>query len=344
MIQWARNNNSNLTDFNQGSVIRSIYNAVAAIMAQLYYNLHQLYRSARIIYAGGTDLEIAVAPRSTTRRGASKAAKTVTFTGTSGTVIPLGMKLATPEGIGFVTTESDSVPPSTIVEVDVEAAVAGSEGNVNAGEINIMVDQVTGLTAVANAAPTDGGFNLETDEQLRNRAITQLATLSQGISASYEAWAMEARADVIRAKPQAGHPSYSLRTIVVHLVKNNAGVFSVSDLDQIGHYIQGKAPLGDVIVCRNLEWAAVNVVAQIRRAEGFDLVAVETNITTNLRLYLDYREWEWGTHLDWSDLFSLVSETLGVEEVVLSGFAPSANVTVGDYALPTFTSLQITDW
>jgi len=254
MIQWARNNNSSLTDFNQGSVIRSIYNAIAAILAQLYYNLHKLYRSARIIYASGTDLEIAVAPRSMTRRGATKASKTATFTGTSGTTIPLGMKLATPDGIEFVTTESEAVPGSGSLAVDIEAVVAGETGEVNAGEITIMVDEVVGLTAVTNAAPTDGGFNAETDEQLRNRAITQLATLSQGIQASYEAWALEARTDVIRAKAQYGHPSYSEKTIVVHLIKDNAGNFTTADLAQIGHYVQTKAPLGVVVVCLNVAW------------------------------------------------------------------------------------------
>lgn len=344
MIQWARNNNSDLTDFNQGGVMRSIYNSIAAILAQVYYNLYKVYRSARIIYASGTDLDTAVAPRSIIRRGATKAAKVVTFSGTSTTAIPSGMKLATPDGIGFVTTEGDTVPAIGRVDVDIEAAVAGEIGNVNAGEISVMVDEVSGLTAVSNAAPTDGGYNAEADEQLRNRAIIQLATISQGIEASYEAWALEARDDVIRARPQYGHPTYSDKTIVVHLVKANAGLFTTSDLDQIANYIQSKAPLGVVIVCANIVWAAITLVAQVRRASGYELVEVTSKITKNLRLYLDYREWDWGTDLDWTDLYSLVGSTLGVDEVSLTAFSPSTNITVGDYSLPSFSSLQITDW
>ncbi len=344
MITWTRNNNSSLTDFNEGSVIRSIYNAVAAILAQLYYNLHRLYRAVRIVYANGTDLEIAVAPRSITRRGATKASKTVTFTGTSATVIPLGMKVATPDGIEFVTTESDTVPASSKVDVDIEAVTDGATGMVNAGEITVMVDEVDGLTAVTNAAPTDGGFDAETDEQLRNRAITQLATLSQGIEASYEAWALEARPDVARAKPQYGHASYSDKTIVVHLVRDNAGIFSTADLAQIANYIQSKAPLGVVIRCLNIVWVGIDFIAQIRRATGYDLVTVRANITNNLRLYLDYRQWEWGADLEWSDLFALTGATLGVDEVSLSEFSPSSNVDVGAYTLPQFTSLTVTDW
>lgn len=344
MITWTRNNNSSLTDFNEGSVIRSIYNAVAAILAQLYYNLHRLYRAARIIYANGPDLDIAVAPRSITRRGATKASKTVTFTGTSTTVVPLGMKLATPDGIEFVTTESDTVPASGSLDVDIESVVAGTTGMVNAGEVTVMVDLVDGLTAVTNAAPTDGGFDAETDEQLRNRAITQLATLSQGIEASYEAWALEARSDVARAKPQYGHTSYSDKTIVVNLVRDNAGIFTDADLNQIANYIQSKAPLGVVIKCLNIVWVGIDLVAQVRRATGYDLVTVRANITNNLRLYLDYRQWEWGADLDWSDLYALTGTTLGVDEVSLSAFSPSSNVVVGAYTLPRFSSLVVTDW
>ena len=77
MIQWGRNNNSTLTDFNQGSVIRSIYNAVAAVLGRIYYDTNTLFRASRIIYASGADLDIAVAARSMTRKTATAATVTV---------------------------------------------------------------------------------------------------------------------------------------------------------------------------------------------------------------------------------------------------------------------------
>lgn len=344
MIQWARTNNSSLTDFNQGSVIRSIYNAVAAILAQLYYGLHTIHRSARIIYSTGNDLDIAVAPRSITRRGATVASGVATFTGVPTTIIPLGMKIATEDGVEFVTMESEDIPAIGHIDIDIEAVMAGSSGMVSAKAINKLVDDVDGLVSVSNAAHTTGGYNSETDEQLRTRAITQLATLSKGIQTSYEAWAQGSRPDVLRAKAQWGHPGYSDKTVVIHVVKSNAGIFNTADLQEIAHYILSKAPLGLLVTCLNVDWAGINLTAQVRRATGYNLNTVQANIMANIDLYLDYREWEWGVDIDWSDLFSLVNNTLGVEEVSLSGFLPSSNVIMGEFQIPKYSSLTVTDW
>ena len=346
MIEWLRNSNSSLTDFNQGSVIRAILGAIAAILAQLYYQTHKTYRSARIIYAAGSDLDIAVAPRSITRRGATKATiADVTFTAVAATEIPVGFKVATEDGIEFVTTETGTVGSGeSFIDLDVEAVVAGTSGNVRAEAINTLIDSLTGVSAVLNSNLSDGGFEAETDEILRNRAITQLSTLSMGIQASYEAWAREARSDVLRAIGQANHPAYGDKIIVVYLVKDNAGNFSSEDLNQIAAFIQIKAPLGVKVICLNIVWTNINLTAQVRRQTGFNLNTVKDNIQVNIKLLLDYRDWEWGADVEWSDVFAMVSNSRGVDEVEKAGFVPGSNVSVSAQSLPRFNSITVTDW
>lgn len=346
MIQWSRNNNSSLTDFNQGSVVRAIFGAIAALLGQLYYHTHKLYRDARISYANGGALDIAVLPRSITRRGATKASLSkVTFGADATTVIPVGFKIATEDGIEFVTTETGTVGASeSSIELDTEAVVAGVGGYVRANTVNVLITSQTGVNSVLNKTQSEGGFDAETDEMLRNRAVTQLATLSQGIQASYEVWAREARTDVLRAMAQANHPSYSDKEIVVHIVKDNAGTFTSEDLNQIAHYIQTKAPLGVVVRCLNIAWTDINLTVQIRRTTGVNLTTVEANITDNVVLYLDYRVWDWGDDVEWSDLFALISNTQGVDEVEKAGFVPGSNVEVSLYSIPKFNSITVTDW
>lgn len=346
MIAWSRNNNSSLTDFNQGSVIRAIYGAIAALLAQLYYQTHKMYRSARIIYATGNDLDIVVAPRSITRRGATKASvPDVTFTAVAATEIPVGFKIATEGGIEFVTTETGTVATDeSFIDLDCEAVVAGTSGNVRPDKINKLIHSLTGVSAVNNKVFSNGGYGSETDEQLRNRAITQLSTLSMGIQASYEAWAREARSDVLRAIAQANHPAWGDKIIVVHLVKNNAGSYSDEDLKSIAHFILAKAPLGIKIICLNVAWVNIDLAVQVRRLNGVNLNTVKDNITVNMRLYLDYRDWEWGADVEWSDLFALVSNSFGVDQVEKAGFNPGSNVIVTAHSLPRFNSITITDW
>lgn len=346
MIGWMRNNNSSLTDFNQGSVIRALLGAVAAVLAQLYYHTHKTNRSARIIYANRDDLDIVVAARGITRRGATKATVAdVTFTAVAATEIPVGFKVATENGIEFVTTETGTVAAGeSYIDLDVEAVVAGTSGNVRAEAIDTLIHSLTGVSAVINNNLSNGGFEAETDEILRNRAITQLSTLSMGIQASYEAWAREARSDVIRAIGQANHPAWGDKIVVVHLVKDNAGAFTSEDLNQIAAYIQIKAPLGVKIICLNVVWTNINLTAQVRRQVGVNLNTVKDNIQTNIKIILDYRDWEWGTDVEWSDIFAMVSNSLGVDEVEKAGFVPGSNVGVSAQSLPRFNSITITDW
>ena len=102
LILWMRNNTSEVTDFNQGSVMRCIFNSVASQLGQLYYDTYRMFRGSRIIFANGSDLDIAVADRSIKRKGATKASVQVKFTGIIGTVIPIGTKTATDQGIEFL--------------------------------------------------------------------------------------------------------------------------------------------------------------------------------------------------------------------------------------------------
>ena len=343
MVEWSRNNNSSITNFNKGGVARAIFNAIAAQLAQLYYNMHQVFRSARIMFANGDDLEIAVAPRSMKRRGASFSTVPVNFSGTAATSIPLGSKVGTTSGSEYATVGSASIGSNGKVTISCQAITAGSASMIKAGEISVIVDVISGLTTVSNDTPSVGGFDQESDELLRNRAITQLATLSQGIEASYEAWAQESHDELIRAKPQINHPQYSEKTVIVHCLRNNGGIFTDTQLNAMAAYIQFKAPLGVVIRCLNMQWALVNISAEIVMYLGYDVASVRANIIENLQLYLDYREWDWGTDVDFSDIYSLVNNSLGIQDIQRSAFSPTSNVQVSPYQIPKIGVVSITE-
>lgn len=344
MIQYSRNNNSNLTDFNVGGVARSIMEGFAAILAQLYYELYRIFRSGRISYANSTDLDAAVARRSIKRRSSSKATVDLRFTASGTIEIPAGFRVSTDGGIVFVTTEVGSVSGSGTYNVTVaaEAVVAGKSGNVAADLISTLVDSVDGVIAVVNLMRSRGGYEYEEDEMLRSRAINQLATLSLGIPASYNAWAIEANSELLRAKGEWGNTSYSVHTVIVHCQKYNAGSFTEAELDQIAAYIQKKAPLGVVIVCLNIVYTIINITAAVVRLTGYTLNDVRNNIADNLNLYMDYREWEWGIDVDRADLFALCNNTLGVGDLPL--FSPADDTTITEYAIPVIGTVTVTDY
>lgn len=351
IIVWMRNNTSAITDFNQGSVIRSIFNAVSSQIAHLYYDALKSFRESRITFASGSDLDVAVADRSIKRKGATKASVVLRFTGILTTAIPTGTKVATGDGIEFATiveryvgeVVGDGADGNT-VDIPAEAVVAGTSGNVRQETINQIIDTVDNITEATNPESSVGGSDYENDTQLRSRAITIFDSLAQGTQASYNEWTKQANTEVLRARAQVYHPRYSDATIVIHVVKTNAGIFTIAELESIENYIQVRCPLGLEVVCVNITWETINISAQIRRKTGYSLQETKNNIIDNLQKYLDYRDWDWGQDIEWSDLYSLINNTLGVQDLSPSGFFPSSNVIVNDNSLPKIGSITLIEW
>ena len=343
IITWMRNNTSAITDFNPGGVMRSIFNAVAHI----YYDTYRTFRESRITFASGSDLDVVVSDRSIKRKIATKASVTLKFTGLIGTVIPVGTKVATIQGTEFTTLVQKAIGDDgggNTAEIAAEAVVAGAASNVRQETIVQIIDTIDDIASVINPESSVGGYDYEGDTQLRSRAITIFDRLGVGTQDNYNEWAKRANIDILRARAQVYNPRYSDTTITLHVVKNNAGIFTIPELESIENYIQGLCPLGQFIKAVNISWETINISAQIRRKTGYSVQETQNNIIDNLQKYLDYRDWDWGQDVEWSDLYSLINNTLGVQDLSPSQFVPSTNVAVSDNSLPKIGTVTLTDW
>lgn len=131
-----------------------------------------------------------------TRKAATKASGTVRFTGSAGTVIAANTEVSTvaasadSDPVSFVTTESGTISATT-VDLNVEATVAGAEGNVGANTITNLVSPNAGVSAVANPSALTGGSDVETDEDLSYRVLLKLrGGQGAGTISDYEQWAL----------------------------------------------------------------------------------------------------------------------------------------------------------
>lgn len=126
------------------------------------------------------------------RLPASKAGGQVTFSGTNGTAVGLGVLLTRTDGAKFRTTSSGVVAGGTVT-LDVLAEVAGAAGNTVATTALALSTPIAGITgAVVAAGGLVGGEDRETDEELRTRLRDTVSARPQGGSvADYKAWALE---------------------------------------------------------------------------------------------------------------------------------------------------------
>ena len=188
MVQKSQEKVPTLTDFQVGSVIRTMYESFAYEIGILYEQLNQVYLSAFIDSAEGSQLEMLVALLGIQRGLPDFAEGTVTFQRDLGTdiiEIPVGTLVTTEDSEkspkkAYTTIESKIFPANLeTVEVKIQAVERGEEQVTKEETINIMPLPIPGIKSVINKSPIQfTGKKTETDEELQQRA--KIALISSG--------------------------------------------------------------------------------------------------------------------------------------------------------------------
>lgn len=164
--------------------------AVAAQLYSLYAQAEWTRRQCFPQTAVGEELDKHAQLRGVSRRQASRATGTVRFFAgeerTAAAVIPEGTVCMTAEGGRFLTTRAGTVPVGEAwLDLPVEAAEAGSAGNVPAGRIVYLAVPPEGITACANPEALTNGQDTEDDETLRERVLATYRRLANGANAAF---------------------------------------------------------------------------------------------------------------------------------------------------------------
>lgn len=155
-------------NLSEHSPLGMFFKVIAFSMAVIWQLAEYVYYGAYKDTAEGYQLDGVCQYIGITRKPASYATGTVTFTGTVGTVIPLQFLVSTGT-YQFWTQRIATIPSGGTVDVPIRAIELGNTSNVLANTITTIVNPLTGVTAVTNALATTGGADVETDEALRAR-------------------------------------------------------------------------------------------------------------------------------------------------------------------------------
>lgn len=105
------------------------------------------------------------------RRQATQASVMLTITGTAGIRVPKDSTFSTASGTIFATNADATIGTDGTVDVKATAAATGSGGNVKAGTITLIPMPIYGVKSVTNAADAYDGYEEESDDTLRDRAL-----------------------------------------------------------------------------------------------------------------------------------------------------------------------------
>lgn len=185
-----------LIDTAIGSVIRAMVESNSAVILWLQGLILTLLATTRAATSGGTDLDSWVADYGVARLAAVAATGQVTFarfTAAIQATVSVGAVIQSGDGTQQFLVVADStqsawnaalgayiIPAGTLnAIVAVQAATAGTGGNMAAGQINTLTQAMPGIDTVSNAAALTNGAAAESDAALRTRFVAYIASLAK---------------------------------------------------------------------------------------------------------------------------------------------------------------------
>lgn len=265
----------------------------------------------------------------TPRKKAVAATGNVTFTGTSGVIIPINTTIVSAAGLEYATTAEVTITAGIAIAV-ITASIAGQAGNLVAGTLLSMASPINGVNSSVPVG-VDGitqGADIEDDTSLRTRLVARIQQPPQGgAKYDYEAWALEVpgvtRVWVYPQELGAG-------TVTVRFVRDD-DVSVIPDAPEV-------LAVQDYIDERRPVTAEVLVVAPIAVALNFTIAvtpntsAVQAAVTAELKDLLT-REAIPGTTILLSHIREAISIAAGETNYVMS--APTADIaySIGEIAV-----------
>lgn len=343
MVNQMRAATTLITDYRPGSVARTIAEASAIELDELYQQmLNGLVEAipSSLYLTFGFDLLPAAA-----------ATGRVTFSipapvGTP-TVIVAGTAIADAGNVKtYATLEDVTIQAGgTSVTAPVRADEAGSSFNAEAGELDTMVNPI-GDVSVTNAAPITNGRDVETEAERRIRFLDYITALSRGPIGAIQYGAKTAALtdangaiteQVLEAKAVEAYitdNSQALGNVYVYLW-NGVGAASaplVAEAQKIidgyvdgsGNKVEGWKAAGVEVHVSSVTTQAINVGLTVKTADGALTSEQEDALDERLTAYID--SVEIGGVVYRSELVAAALAVDGIIDAVVT--AP-----VGDYVL-----------
>ena len=227
-----------------------------AAAAQIYQAMQYIDRQGKqsiLKYSYSDFLDNLAIFKGVTRNPATPATTTLRFTLSAerdtATGIPQGTRVSTAGAIYFATDVYAEIPAgATTVDVPATCTVAGTDGNgFAAGELATIVDPIPYVASVTNTTATEGGAEIESDDDLAERVF--LAPGAYSTAGPEDGYLYHAKAysaaigDVVATSNQAAG------TVDIVFIMADGSTPGEEMIEGLEGYLQGKTirPMTDLV-------------------------------------------------------------------------------------------------
>lgn len=308
-----------------------------AAAAQIYQAMQYIDRQGKqsiLKYSYSDFLDNLAIFKGVTRNPATPATTTLRFTLSAerdtATGIPQGTRVSTAGSIYFSTDVYAEIPAgSTTVEVPATCTVAGTDGNgFAAGELATIVDPIPYVESVTNTTATEGGAEIESDDDLAERVF--LAPGAYSTAGPEDGYLYHAKAysaaigDVVATSDQAAG------TVDIVFIMADGSTPGEEMIEGLEGYLQGKTirPMTDLVrvaAPQEVQYT-INLTYYINRSDSAKAVTIQAAVAQAVE---DYQAWQRaiGRDINPSKLVAMVMEA-GAKRVTVTA--------------PTYTAVDAT--
>lgn len=308
-----------------------------AAAAQIYQAMQYIDRQGKqsiLKYSYSDFLDNLAAFKGVTRNPATPATTTLRFTLSverdTATGIPQGTRVSTAGSIYFSTDVYAEIPAgSNTVDVPATCTVAGTDGNgFAAGELATIVDPIPYVASVTNTTATEGGAEIESDDDLAERVF--LAPGAYSTAGPEDGYLYHAKAysaaigDVVATSDQAAG------TVDIVFIMADGSTPGEEMIEGLEGYLQGKTirPMTDLVrvaAPQEVQYT-INLTYYINRSDSAKAVTIQAAVA---QAVADYQTWQRaiGRDINPSKLVAMVMEA-GAKRVTVTA--------------PTYTTVDAT--
>lgn len=295
-------------------------NAVAAAIEGLYQHQQWIVRQILPDTADSDYLERWAGLYGITRKPAVAASGTITFSATSGGLIPAGTAASSANGAVFVTLNSRVIATNGTLAVASAAQQAGTSGNLAVASVLTLAAAPAGIANQATVSiAMMGGTESESDTDLLTRLLQRLRRPPHGGNANdYLSWALSV-AGVAEAYVYPLRRGLGTVDVVVQSV--SGGLPSAQLMSDVQAVINLAKPVTANCLVLAATHIPVAITAVLTLSSG-TLAQAQAMINSGLSAY--FSQLKPGDSVIKSRLTAIISDTAGVLDFNLT--APAANV------------------
>lgn len=234
--------------------------------------------------------------------------------------------------------------------IKVRSQTTGAGTNVDALTINDVTNPPVGHQFCVNEYQATFGADVESDDTFRKRVKEGPDILSRGTLSTLEQIFMKINENVLKVfytgRDETGKTIISILTV-------NGIDLNIGELNDILIRAEKFLSINEMrsvngsglinMVLQNVNWQPIDISFRVSLDPSYKADDIRKDIQVRISKYLDYRYWQQGQSIYWSDLLDLIKNTDGVRFVNDNLFYPNVDVAIDPRKLPRLRGFLMLD-